>query len=99
MLAARGFRTAAFVSGWTLRGQLTGLDRGFDVYDDEMTDRYKVVNNQRPGDETADRAVITITGVWRCARRWAARKSRPSPSGSITSRRRRSKCPPRAAAR
>jgi arylsulfatase A-like enzyme len=60
MLAARGLRTAAFVSGWTLRGQLTGLSRGFDLYDDEMTDRYKVVNNQRPGDETADRAVAWL---------------------------------------
>jgi arylsulfatase A-like enzyme len=46
-LAARGYRTAAFVSGWTLRGNLSGLDRGFDTYDDQMEDRYRLVNSQR----------------------------------------------------
>jgi arylsulfatase A-like enzyme len=57
ILSVRGWRTAAFVSGWTLRAPLSGLDRGFDLYDDEMTDRYDVVNNQRPGDATVDRAL------------------------------------------
>jgi arylsulfatase A-like enzyme/Tfp pilus assembly protein PilF len=34
-LRGRGFRTAAFVSGYPLKA-LFGLDRGFDVYDDRM---------------------------------------------------------------
>ena len=59
-LSALGFRTAAFISGWTLRAQLTGLDRGFDTYDDDMTDRYHLVNSQRRGDETTDRALAWL---------------------------------------
>jgi arylsulfatase A-like enzyme len=42
-----GYRTAAFLSGWTLRSNLSGLARGFDVYDDKMEDRYRLVNGQR----------------------------------------------------
>jgi arylsulfatase A-like enzyme len=57
ILSSYGYRTAAFVSGWTVRGEITRLDRGFHVYDDDMTDRYHVVNNQRPGDQTADAAI------------------------------------------
>lgn len=33
-LADQGYATGAFVSGITLDSELTGLDRGFDVYDD-----------------------------------------------------------------
>jgi arylsulfatase A-like enzyme len=34
-LAARGWATGAFVSGWTLQRH-TNLDRGFEVYDDDL---------------------------------------------------------------
>jgi len=37
MLGEKGFRTGAFVSGFTLKGITTGLGRGFDRYDDDMT--------------------------------------------------------------
>lgn len=60
VLALQGYRTGAFVSGWTLRANLTGLDEGFQDYDDEMTDRYQMVNSQRPGDETTDRALAWL---------------------------------------
>jgi len=60
ILSSRGYSTAAFVSGWTLRRQLVGLDRGFDTFDDEMTDRYHMVNNQRLGDQTADYAIAWL---------------------------------------
>lgn len=40
-LRASGFATGAVVSNWVLRRQ-TGLDRGFDEYDDRMQDREKV---------------------------------------------------------
>ncbi len=36
VLSARGFRTAAFVSSATMQGQVVGLNRGFDVYDDDF---------------------------------------------------------------
>jgi arylsulfatase len=36
ILAGAGFRTAAFVSGVTMRAVACGLDRGFEVYDDEF---------------------------------------------------------------
>ncbi len=35
MLAEKGFVTGAFVSGWTLQRH-TGLDRGFEIYDDDL---------------------------------------------------------------
>ncbi len=46
-LKQAGYRTAAFVSGWTLRANLSGLEQGFDRYDDRMQDRYRLVNTQR----------------------------------------------------
>ena len=42
-----GYRTGAFLSGWPLRAGLSGLDQGFDVYDDSMQNRYRLVNTQR----------------------------------------------------
>ncbi|MCZ6745750.1 MAG: sulfatase [Acidobacteria bacterium] len=60
ILSSRGYRTAAFVSGWTLRRTLAGLDRGFDTFDDDMTDRYHMVNDQRMGDQTADHAIAWL---------------------------------------
>ncbi|MEE8522677.1 MAG: sulfatase-like hydrolase/transferase, partial [Thermoanaerobaculia bacterium] len=35
-LRRRGYRTAAFVSGWTLSDEATGLGSGFEVYDDDV---------------------------------------------------------------
>jgi arylsulfatase A-like enzyme len=60
ILSARGYTTAAFISGWTLRTQVIGLHRGFDHFDDSMTDRYHAVNDQRLGDQTADEAVAWL---------------------------------------
>jgi len=51
-LRASGYDTAAFVSGWTLRGKLCGLQQGFDVYDDRIPHRYKIVNRERYAAET-----------------------------------------------
>lgn len=44
-------RTAAFVSGYTLKDKICGLSRGFDVYDDDFTGK------ERRGDLTMDRAL------------------------------------------
>lgn len=67
VLRADGYATAAFVSGWTLRSALCRLNRGFDVYDEEMSDRYKVVRMYRPSEQTTDRALT-----------WLARRDNPT---------------------
>jgi arylsulfatase len=46
-----GYRTAAFVSGYTLKQKICGLDRGFEVYDDDFTGK------ERTGDVTTRRAI------------------------------------------
>ena len=61
MLRVRGWRTAAFLSGWTL-GRETGLDAGFEVYEVPLNrDR-----RRRPADET-----------WPEVERWLLRRSPP----------------------
>ncbi len=60
VLGGEGFRTAAFVSGWTLARDDSGLGQGFEVYDDEFTHqgmRHFKFANERPAAETADRAI------------------------------------------
>ncbi|MBI1941488.1 MAG: sulfatase [Acidobacteria bacterium] len=42
-----GYRTAAFVSAWPVKKGITGLGRGFDVYNQKFTYRYKLVNAAR----------------------------------------------------
>ncbi len=51
---SRGYRTAAFVSGYTLKEKICGLDQGFDVYDDDFAGR------ERRGGETTDRALAWL---------------------------------------
>jgi arylsulfatase len=40
VLGRSGYETAAFVSGWPLFGERSGLDRGFRVYDDDFDPRF-----------------------------------------------------------
>ncbi len=59
-LKQAGFRTAAFVSGWTMTALGSGLDRGFDSYDDELTRTGSAIGtrpDERPAEETTERAV------------------------------------------
>lgn len=51
LLRDAGYSTAGFVSGWTMSARTSGLDRGFDVYDDEVDDV------RRNGAETVLRAI------------------------------------------
>ncbi len=51
ILAANGYRTGGFVSGWTLAARTSGLDRGFLIYDDEVPEA------RRLGAETVVRAL------------------------------------------
>lgn len=54
LFAERGFTTAAFVSGYPMRAADSGLDRGFDVYDDAFQ------GPRRRGQETVGRAVAWL---------------------------------------
>lgn len=56
----QSFTTAAFISGWTLKSHLTDLQRGFDVYDEFMTDRYRMVNSQRFADQVTTDALAWL---------------------------------------
>ncbi len=65
MLGAAGYETAAFISNWTLRADLLGLDRGFDHYDENFTrDRNAVGLKERHADDVA-----------RAAERWLQRRT------------------------
>jgi arylsulfatase len=65
VFGAAGYRTAAFVSTYLLKPHACGLERGFSVYDHEMT-RANLGHREfeRPAAETAERAV-----------RWLAREA------------------------
>lgn len=57
VLAANGFATGAFISGWTLERH-TGLDRGFEVYDDDLGPPR--AGARRDGRRTAERAIAWL---------------------------------------
>ena len=56
-LRSAGFRTAAFVSGYTMLAKATGLERGFEVYDDRLP------GPKRRGADTVDRAIAWLDGL------------------------------------
>ncbi len=58
ILKREGYSTAAFVSAFVLNSQF-GLDRGFDLYDDEVPVGVMDIPERR-GDETAIRAAIWL---------------------------------------
>lgn len=63
LLSAAGYETAAFVSAFVLRRE-TGLDRGFDVYDDTIPIRrdYSPAISSRRGPETLRAALDWLAG-------------------------------------
>jgi len=62
IFAERGFRTAAFVGAFPLsRG--FGLDRGFEVYDDETEERPEGGELERRADRVTERAEEWLAGV------------------------------------
>lgn len=60
-----GYKTAAFISAWPLKKGITGLGRGFNVYNENFSYHYKVVNAARRGDE-----------VGAASRRWLEKHGR-----------------------
>ena len=65
-LSAAGYRTAAFVSAIVLEARY-GLDRGFEVYDDEIraagASRESRMTTERRAADTADRALAWLDGL------------------------------------
>jgi arylsulfatase A-like enzyme len=49
-----GFKTAAFISAWTLKKSITGLGRGFNIYNEDFSYHYKLINAARRGNEVGD---------------------------------------------
>lgn len=66
ILGDAGYEAAAFISNWTLRADLVGLDRGFDHYDEEF-------NQSRNAAGVLERSADDIA---RAAERWLRRRSR-----------------------
>ena len=65
ILSEGGYEAAAFISNWTLRADLVGLDRGFDHYDEEF-------NQSRNAVGVMERNADDIT---RAAERWLRRRA------------------------
>lgn len=64
--SSRGLATAAFVSTVLLRHDVCGLDAGFDVYDDTLTDPcFGHPNAQRVGARTVDAALSWLAAAKR----------------------------------
>jgi arylsulfatase A-like enzyme len=57
-LHAAGYHTVAVQSNWTAKAHLSGLDRGFDVYDDDFHEaRWGLLKSERGGAEVTRRAL------------------------------------------
>ena len=58
---AAGYQTICIQSNWTLKRDLSGLDRGFEQYDDGMnTKRWGVLKSERYADEVTRRAIAAL---------------------------------------
>ena len=57
ILAKAGYRTGAFVSGYTMVASQSGFNRGFEIYDDQFT------GQERKGAETVDRALAWLRSL------------------------------------
>jgi arylsulfatase A-like enzyme len=68
ILHRMGYRTAAFISGWPLKKSITGLDRGFHVYNQKFTYHFELVNAARRAEDVTAPAL-----------RWLKRKPKKRP--------------------
>jgi arylsulfatase A-like enzyme len=58
LLRTAGWHTFCVQSTWTLKAKLCGLDRGFDVYDQDFHHRrWGLINPERPADKVTDAAL------------------------------------------
>jgi arylsulfatase A-like enzyme len=52
-----GYNNAAFISAWPLTSRLTGLNRWFDHYDEDLTRSYRVFTSMRFAEDVTPRAI------------------------------------------
>jgi arylsulfatase A-like enzyme len=57
MLRKFGYNNAAFVSAWPLTSRLTGLNRWFGHYDEDLTRSYRVFTSMRFAEDVTPRAI------------------------------------------
>ena len=57
ILRRLGYRTGAFVSAWPLKKKLTGLGRGFNVYNQKFNYRFNLVMEARTGQQVTEAAL------------------------------------------
>ncbi len=57
ILKENGYKTAAIVSAWPLKTGATGLEKGFDSYDDAFTDSYRGMQAEQLADETTNKVI------------------------------------------
>lgn len=63
ILSDEGFATGAFVSGYTMEAEVSGLAQGFETYDDELTQlgtETAKQPNERAAEPTTDRAIAWL---------------------------------------
>lgn len=59
-----GYRTVCVQSNWTLKASLSGLDRGFDVYEDDFHEkRWGFIKGERGADEVT-RIALELLHAW-----------------------------------
>ena len=59
-----GYHTVAVQSNWTLKEKLSGLERGFDIYDDDFhKKRWGIIKAERDGDEVT-RLALELLEKW-----------------------------------
>lgn len=58
LFSAAGYETVCVTSNWTLKSKLSGLDRGFDVYDDGFKKRrWLLLTSERDAQNVSDNAL------------------------------------------
>jgi arylsulfatase A-like enzyme len=57
ILRGKGYRAAAFVSGWPLTDRLTHLGRWFDHFDEDLNRSYQLFNSSRWAEDVTPRAI------------------------------------------
>ncbi len=64
IFAGAGYETLCVTSNWTLKSKLSGLDRGFETYDDGFKKRrWLVVASERDASEVSDLALEALSGL------------------------------------
>jgi len=61
ILKENGYFTFCIQSNWTLKSKLSGLHKGFDIYDDDFhVKRWGIFSSERLADEVTKRAINTL---------------------------------------